>query len=230
MPILRPSEPLTPFQRSLNKGVVLLLAAVGIGLGMWQAKECAAERFGYIAGYSYAAALLLAIGLSVIGLLLLIYWRTRSVGAGLVAAGILSCAVFYAGMAVLLKEDRVAWRHEPAPVSIGPDARASAVIYFRKGITAQQVEDFDSSVLEEPAQPGYEGRGHPPFVQEYLHLAPSQANGHEAIALTFFDNAPSDKVNAYMATIGADRRVEAVFLDVAPNSIQSVSEHPKPVH
>jgi len=160
-----------------------------------------------------------------LGLPLLIYWRTRWLGGGLIAAGILSYVTFYAGTAVLLKEDLVAWRHEQM-VSIGPDQKASAVIYFRKEITQQQVEDFHSTVLMGPPLPGRDGRDYPTFVSMYLRLIPSQANGHRAIALTFLDNAPPDKVEAYLATIKADSRVETVFLNTSPNSIHADSKHP----
>ena len=127
-------------------------------------------------------------------------------------------------MAVLLKEDLVAWRHEQM-VSLGPDQKASAVIYFRKEITQQQVEDFNSTVLVGPALPGRDGRDYPTFVSLYLRLLPSQANGHWAIALTFLNNAPPDKVNAYLTTIKADSRVETVFLNTPPNSIHADSKH-----
>jgi hypothetical protein len=229
MAVLQSSELLSRLQRQVNKGALLLSAILGIGLGLWEAKACAATTFGYVAAYNYAGALFLAVGLYVIGLPLLIYWRTRWLGAGLVAAGILSYAVFYGGMAVLLREDRVAWRHEPPMVSFGPDQKASAVIYFRKEISDQQVEDSNSSVLERPAQPRHDGRDYPDFVRVYLRLLPSQANGHKAIALTFSGNAPTDKVDAYLTAIRADRRVETVFLNASPNSIHTLPSMPKAV-
>jgi hypothetical protein len=135
----------------VNRIAVIGLSAIGIALGAWQAKDCAAIRFGYVAGYAYATAVFLAIALCGVGLLLLIYWRTRGIGAGLVAAGLLSCATFYGGMAALLRLDRVAWQHEPPLFAIGPDQKASLVIYFRDGITDEQVEVFRSSVLTDNA-------------------------------------------------------------------------------
>jgi hypothetical protein len=56
--------------------------------------------------------------------------------------GLLSCVTFYGAMWVLVKADRVAWRHEPPPVRFGPDQRASLVIYFRKGVTDEDIERF----------------------------------------------------------------------------------------
>jgi len=225
MALLRSNQPLSPFQRRVNTGGPLLSALVGIALGLWVAKDCAATTSGYLAGYDYGIAFFIAVALCMLGLPLLIYWRTRWLGGGLIAAGILSYATFYDGMAVLLKEDLVAWRHEQM-VSIGPDQKASAVIYFRKEITQQQVEDFRSTVLMGPALRGRDGRDYPTFVSMYLRLIPSQANGHWAIALTFLDNAPPDKVEAYLATIKADSRVETVFLNTSPNSIHADSKHP----
>ncbi len=225
MAVLRPDRPLSSRQGLVNKCALLTSASIGIALGLEGARECAAITSAYLADYNYASTFVIAIALSMLGLPLLIYWRTRWLGGGLIAAGILSYAMFYGGMAVLLKEDRVAWRHERM-ISFGPDQKASAVIYFRNGTTGQQVEDFNLSVLMGPALPRHEGRDYPAFVSSYFRLTPMQANGHEGIALNFFNNAPVDEVNAYLATIKVDTRVETVFLGTAPNSIHAESDHP----
>jgi hypothetical protein len=198
----------------VNRIALIGLSAIGIVLGAWQAKDCAAIRFGYVAGYAYATAVFLAVALGGIGLLLGIYWRTRGIGAGLVAAGLLSCVTFYGGMAVLERLDRVAWRHEPSPVAIGPDQKASLVIYFRRGITEEQVEEFSSSVLTDTA-------GHlPSFVRVYLRLRPSQANGHEGVGLTFSDETRPEQLTKYVEKIKRDNRVENTYADIAPTAIQ----------
>lgn len=226
MPILYPQQPLSHLQRRVNKSALLLSVVIGAGIGVWQADRCASIRFGYVAAYSYATAVILAIALTIVGLVLLIYWRTRWFGIGLIAMGILSCAMFYGWMAVLLKEGRVAWHHEPPLVSFGFDEKASAVIYFRKGVTDQQIEDFNSTVLQEPAQPRHDGRDYPSFVRMYLRLLPSQAHGHEAVALTFSKDASSNQVNDYLATIKKDARVSELHLDISPNSIPALPDHP----
>ena len=94
MPLLKPSQSPSPAIRRWNRTWSIGLAAAGIALGAWQAQECAAIRFGYVAGYAYAAAVFYGILLCGVGLLFLIYWRTRGIGAGLVAAGFLSCVAF----------------------------------------------------------------------------------------------------------------------------------------
>jgi hypothetical protein len=223
MGVLRPDRPLSPRQRRLNRVVLLVSALIGVALGVDWARECAAIPSAYLADYSYAISFYISIYLSVFGLLLLIYWRTRWFGAGFIAVGILSYVAFLSGMAVLTREDRVAWRHEQM-ISFGPDQKASVVIYFRKEVTGQEVEDFKSAVLEVPTRQS-PGHGLPAFVQTYFRLAPMQANGHEGIALTFFDNASADKAGEYMNAIKADRRVETVFLNTSPNSIHANSEH-----
>jgi hypothetical protein len=211
-------------QLSSYKVVLPISLFVGTALGLWEVRECATLVSGYLASYNYLGAWLIAVLCSIFGLFLLAFRRTGWIGGGFILAGVLSCGTFYAGMAVLLKQDRVAWRHEKM-VPFGPDQKASVVIYFRKGVTRQEASDFDRDVLEEPTRrpPGH---GLPAFVGVYLRLLPSQANGHEAIALTFLSNAPIDKLNAYLAKIKADERVETVYSNASPDSIHGGSQRP----
>ena len=226
MPLLTASNPISRIQCRVNKVAVLVLASVGVLLGLWEAYECSLVAFGYAAGYNYASAIAIAIALCVIGLPLLIYWRLRWIGAAFIAMGIVSCAAFYGGMAVLWKTDHVAWRHEPPLVRFGPDQKASIVIYFRKSVTDKDVEEFDSSVLQRPAKPRHQGSDYPQFVSEYTRLSPSQANGYEAVSLSFFNNASSDDTQAYIQKIEADNRVLKLFFNRSPISIHSISDSP----
>jgi hypothetical protein len=195
----------------VNRIAVIGLSAIGIALGAWQAKECATIRFGYVAAYAYTGAVFGAIGFCVIGLLLLVYWRTRGFGSALVAAGLLSCVTFYGCMAVLLRLDRVAWKHEPPPVAIGPDQKATLVIYFQRGTTDEQIEEFHSSVLI--------GTTEQSLVREYLRLLPSQANGHEGVALTLSEDARPEQILRYVERIEHDSRVEKTYRNIAPTAI-----------
>jgi hypothetical protein len=95
------------------------------------------------------------------------------------------------------------------PFAIGPDQKASLVIYFRRGTTDEQVEEFRSSVLTGTAEPS-----------EYLRLRPSQANGHEGVALTFSTDTHPEQLSRYVEKIEHDNRVERVYRDVAPTAIQ----------
>jgi hypothetical protein len=219
MPLLKSDQLLSSTQRKVNKFSLITLAFLGILLGLWEAYICASTRFGYAAAYSFGTVWAFATLFCATALPLLLYWRSRWIGIGFVAMGLLSCATFYIGIEILLKADRVAWRHEPPLVRFGPDQNASIVIYFKNGTTAKEVEDFNSSTLEEPAEPGHPGRDYPPFVSEYLRLLPSQANGYEAIALSFFDGSPSDRTNAFIDRIKSDKTVLKVFQNRSPASI-----------
>jgi hypothetical protein len=222
MAILHADEPLSSFQRNTNKAALVALPVLGIALGLEGARETARISSGYLASSGYAITFFISVLAFLLGLLMLIYWRTRWFGGGLIAAGILSYAVFIGGMSVLWKTDHVAWRHEKM-ISVGLDQKASVIVYFRNGITGREVEDFDLFVLQ-ALSTQHEGRDFPPFVQTYLRLA--QANGHEGIALFFRNNAPPDKVSAYQETIKADNRVYKVFLNTVPSSIHFDSAHP----
>src|ERR1700723_51156 len=219
-------QPLSARQRYVNWGAMLVLSLGGIAWGLELAKQCASITSGYAAQYDYAIIVFVAIGLFILAVPPLIYWRTRWIGFGLAVGSILSIFAFGIGMRILLKENRVAWRHGQHMISIGPDRTASAVIYFKKDVSSQQVESFTNAVLIAPAMPPHQGLNFPPFVRQYLRLAPNQANGHWAVALTFQNDPPPDTVRAYLATIKADSRVETVFLNTSPDSIRADSTHP----
>ena len=177
MRVIHSGSPISASQKRFDRFVILLLPSLGVLVGGWQALECSHIRFGYVASYSYAAAIALGGLALVVGLLSLIYWRTRKLGVALMGCGLLSVATFYGGITLLIKADRVAWRHEPPMQRFGPDQSASVVIYFRHGVTDQQVEQFISDVLEEDARPRHDRRDYPPFVDSYLRLSQSQAHG-----------------------------------------------------
>jgi hypothetical protein len=226
MSILFSDQPTSVVHRRVNQGALLLLCLVGVAIGLSFAKACASIAYGYAAAYDYAAVDLIAAALFLLGIPPLIYWRTRWIGIGLIAAGVLCFVTFACGMRILLMENRVAWRHPHQMVSIGPDQKFSAVIYFKKNVTNQQVEDFRTSILMEPAMPRHDGRDFPIFVRQYLHLSPKQANGHKAIALMFSDDTPLDRREAYLAAIKSDNRIDAVFLNISPDSIHVDSKSP----
>jgi len=220
MPIFRSSSQPSRAQRLFSTVATIVIVSAGCVFGLWEAYSCAQEAFGYAAGYSYAIAFSLGIYATVLGLLLCIYWRTRRVGIGLIASGILSYVLFQGGIVILTKMDRVAWRHEPPLERFGPDQKVALVIYFRMGTADRQIEDFDTNILEEPAEPRHSGRDYPAFVSSYLRLPPSQANGFEGAAVNFFNNSPTAEKNAYIVKIRADQRVAKVFTDVSPETIR----------
>src|SRR5260221_3816098 len=135
MPLLTASNPISRIQRRVNKVAVLVLASVGVLLGLWEAYECSLVAFGYAAGYNYASAIAIAIALCVIGLPLLIYWRLRWIGAAFIAMGILSCAAFYGGGGVFWETNHRAWRPQTPPVLIGAAQKTPLLIFFPEKVT-----------------------------------------------------------------------------------------------
>ena len=136
----------------------------------------------------------------------------------MIAAGLLMYPLFLGYIGVMKKLDRVAWMHESI-VHFGPDQSASLVIYYRPGTTDAQIEDFIENKLEQPAEPRHDGKDYPEFVDSYLRLLPSQANGYDASALTFRVNESVPEVSSYISMIQSDPRVQRVFRNVAPDSI-----------
>jgi hypothetical protein len=192
----------------------------GAAIAFWSALQCAKIQFGYAATYTYAGIFFSAIALCIIGIFLLIYWRTRSTGIALILCGIILYGGFVASIEVLKKFDRVAWMHEPPMATFGPDQNASIVIYYRHGTSQQQINDFIENVLESPAEPRHAGRDYPEFIDEYMGLLPSQANGFDGSTLGIRPNTPLSAKAAYIEAIQKDPRVEHVFVEVTPNAIQ----------
>lgn len=162
---------------------------------------------------------MLGLYLAAAGLLLMIYWRTRSTGAALFGTGIIMYLVFLGSIAALKKFDKVAWQHEPPMQSFGPDQQASLVIYYRPGTTDQQIEDFVEHKLENYPSRVHDGKGFPDFVTEYMALIPSQANGFHGSALRFKPGADVVAVDSFVSMVQSDPRVERVFRDTSPNAI-----------
>jgi len=97
---------------------------------------------------------------------------------------------------------------------------ASVVIYFCPDTTSEQIENFRDTLLEQDARPRHAGKDFPAFVASYLRIAPSQAHGHDGVALTFQQSTTQEAITNYMTQIEADPRVAKVFTDIAPTSIR----------
>ncbi len=225
MPIFRPASPITPAQHFFNRAAAALAAAGCCGFGFWEARSAAQVASGYQAGYDAVAALLFAIAISLGGLCFCLYWRTRALGISLLASGLLSYAAFLGGAAYLARRGQGPGG-EATLESIGPNQQASVVIYFRKGTTNRQIEDFHTTVLEQPGQPMHPEPDYPWFVIDYLRLVPAQANGFDAAAVSFRKYAAARDTGPYIARVRSDPRVDRVFLNVAPLAIHISPSQP----
>ena len=105
---------------------------------------------------------------------------------------------------------------KPETVKIGPDAKAGLVIYFKQGTTEDQIADFNRNYINIPRADG-RGDVFRDGISGYLRLLPSQANGHDAIAITF--KADASSVSEFKRSIASDGIVDHVFENVSPNDI-----------
>jgi hypothetical protein len=178
-----------------------------------------AQMVGDAAGRTQIAALLAAMAIGLGGLLLGIYWRTRALGFGLVVCGLLSYGVFLGGRAYCARHDSLTQNSLAGLGSFAPNQKFSLVIYFHRGLTAGQIEDFTETVLKNPGQPMHPEAEYPWFVTDHVSLKPDPSNGFNGVALNFRSNAPRSETDSYGAKIRSDRRVERVFLDARPESM-----------
>lgn len=229
MPVFSQAMPLSRPQRRRRWIAAGVIVAAGMGFAVWAAIDCAHIAFGYVASYSFAMVFMLSCGLAIIGLLLMIYWRTRSTGAALAGTGIVTYLVFLGCIGTLKKFDKVAWQHEPPMRAIGPDQRALLVIYYRPGTTDRQIEDFVEHKLENYPSKVHDGKDLPEFVTEYLALVPSQANGFDGSALTFKPGANGAAVDSFVSMVRSDPRVARIFRDMSPDSIHLPKAEQAPV-
>ncbi len=219
MPVFAATAPLTLAQRRRRWIAASVIVAGGLGFAVWAAIDCSHTAFGYAASYSFAAVFMLGCVCALIGLLLMIYWRTRTTGVALLSTGIATYLVFLGCIGVLKKFDKVAWVHEPPMQSMGPDQQASLVIYYRPGTTNREIEDFVEHKLEGYPSKVHDGTDLPEFVAEYMTLIPSQANGFDGSALVFRPGAHGTAVDSFVAMVKSDPRVSRVFHDTPPNAI-----------
>ena len=219
MPVFEAAAPKTRAQKRRRWVGASVIMAAGLGFSIWAAIDCAHIAFGYVASYSFVTVLMLSCASAFIGILLMIYWRTSSTGLALLSTGIAMYLVFLGCIRVLKKFDRVAWMHEPPARAMGPDQQASLIIYYRPGTTQQQINDFVEHKLEGYPSKVHEGTGLPGFVNGYLGLSPSQANGFDGGALTFRPGAHGVAVDSFVRIAQSDPHVERTFRDTPPAAI-----------
>ena len=102
---------------------------------------------------------------------------------------------------------------------IGPDVKASLVIYFQSGVTRDQISAFSDAVLSRP-DPAGRGYDLATGVQSRLRVGPVQ--GHEGIAITFFADATSEQRERLMAEVKASPLVYKVLEGVAPDDVKKI--------
>jgi hypothetical protein len=164
---------------------------------------------GYAAVYTVLGAWLIAGALVVIGLFLAIFPNIRRGGLLLAASGLMTFGLFIAGMKLSHWNGLVQWENQPLQ-EIGPAVKMSLVVYYKQGVTDDQMESFEGQTLDR-------SRSGP--VVEFLRLLPSQADGHDGFAIRLDHKLPRAERERLRSAIAGSPLVARVYEDVSPDSI-----------
>ncbi len=104
-------------------------------------------------------------------------------------------------------------------IPVGPEVKASLVIYFKVGVADEQIDDFWHNVLSRPHPQG-RGYYHRTGVSETMRLLPVQ--GHEGIAITFSEDATQGQRYEVKQDINSSPIVYKVLENVAPNDVKKL--------
>ena len=105
-------------------------------------------------------------------------------------------------------------------IPIGPDVKASLVIYFRKGASDNEIDHFVKTVLSKPDPHGrgyYSREG----VRDVLIIYPP-VQGHEGYTVTFFPEATQAQRDELKAAVSASLIVYKVLENVAPGDVKKI--------
>lgn len=109
-------------------------------------------------------------------------------------------------------------RNETRP--IGPEVKASLAIYFRQGVTNEQIEKFWQEVLSRP-DPDGRGHYHRDGVGDISRIFPS-VQGHEGIAMSFFPDATNEEREEIKRAVRDSPIVYKVLENVAPADVKDL--------
>ena|SRR2546423_9733889 len=102
---------------------------------------------------------------------------------------------------------------------IGPEVKASLVIYFKHGVTHDQIEEFWDEVLSRPDPRG--GHYHRDGVGTISRIYPP-VQGHEGIAMTFFPDATKEERDEVKRDISSSPIVYKVLENVSPADVKKI--------
>ena len=103
--------------------------------------------------------------------------------------------------------------------SVGPEVKASLVIYFKSGVSNEQVNTFWEEVLSrrDPSGKGYYHRN---GVGDIGRIAPVQ--GHEGISMSFFPDATKKEREEVTRDIKSSPIVYRVLENIAPAEVKKI--------
>lgn len=111
-------------------------------------------------------------------------------------------------------------RDKEKMIPLGPDVKASLVIYFKKGVSDDQIDHFVKTVLSKPDP---QGRGYysKDGVRDILIVYPP-VQDHEGYAVTFFPDATQAQRDELKAAVNASPIVYKVLENVAPADVKKI--------
>jgi hypothetical protein len=102
---------------------------------------------------------------------------------------------------------------------IGPGVKANLVIYFKTGVTDRQIDSFFHETLTYLDPQGH-GYNHKDGVASILRLEPVQ--NHEALAVTFFENATEGQREQVKSAVQRSPIVYKVLENVIPKDVKKI--------
>ncbi len=102
---------------------------------------------------------------------------------------------------------------------IGPEVKQNLVIFFKPGVTDEQVEGFLHEVLSKP-DPNGRGFYLRTGISEFSRIHPVQ--GHEGIAISFFPYATNNERDAVTRDIKSSAIVYKTLENVAPADVKKL--------
>jgi hypothetical protein len=200
--------------RKILIGVVLALTILLSGLLVNSYNR---EPLGYVAVYDVVAMWMLALLALMVGMVLLIFRRTRFSGWVVAFAAFLVPVVFFGGVKASEAAGLNRWLNAPL-VHFGPDVPSGLVVYYKTGISEAEISNFQEAQLYQ-ARPDSSGKEFRPGITSFLALLPEQAHGHYAFALDLDSEMRPEQRASLISSLSSSPLVFKVYSDVAPNSI-----------
>lgn len=102
---------------------------------------------------------------------------------------------------------------------IGPDVTADRIIFFKLGVTEQQIATFWHEVLSRPRT---DGKGDDPRPGVGMTARESAVQGHEGISLSFFPNATQAQRDDLERAVKSSPLVYKVLKNTAPMNVKKL--------
>ncbi|MDT5122602.1 MAG: hypothetical protein QOC96_2084 [Acidobacteriota bacterium] len=104
-------------------------------------------------------------------------------------------------------------------IPVGPEVKASLVIYYKADVTDEQIQEFSQQVLSRPdTQGGYYNRY---GVRTILQIF-EPVQGHQSTAVTFFPEATEAQREELKADVMSSPIVYKVLENVAPKDVKKL--------